>query len=101
MIKGDETAISNCTFFRFEISSLQKSGFFVLIDLESLSKNRTIVKFTHTMGGFEIFKNRTIVKSTDRNRTVRGPLYTGNKVIIEKYRGERSLMEQDTIENVS
>ena len=37
--------------------------FFVLICLESLSKNRTIVKSSRTMGGFEIFQNRTIAKS--------------------------------------
>ena len=47
-----------------KISSLTKNVvFFVLICHESLSKNRTIVKFSRTMGGFEIFENRTKVKS--------------------------------------
>ena len=48
----------------FEILSLPKNVLvLVLIHLESLSKNRTIVKFSCTMGGFEFFQNRTIAKS--------------------------------------
>ena len=48
----------------FEISSLAKNVLvLVLIHLESLSKNRTLVKFFRTMGGFDIFQNHTIAKS--------------------------------------
>ena len=49
----------------FEILSLPKNVLvLVLIHLESLSKNYcTIVKFSRTMGGFEIFQNCTIAKS--------------------------------------
>ena len=55
--------ISNWTFRVWNIFFTKNVLVFVLIHLESLSKNRTIVKSSRTMGGFEIFQNRTIAKS--------------------------------------
>ena len=50
--------------FRLEIIPLSKNiGFLYLMAFSQFKKNRTIVKLSRTIGGFEIFLNRTIVKS--------------------------------------
>ena len=56
-------SIGNWTFRIWNIFFTKNVLVFVLTHLESLSKNRTIVKSSRTMGGFEIFQNRTIAKS--------------------------------------